>query len=43
MAVMRQTMLEVEKGWAEALGEETYRELRHGLTRLEEVLDGRGV
>lgn len=38
-AVIRQTMLDVEKTWAEALGEETYRELRHGLTRLEEVLD----
>lgn len=39
VAVMRQTMLDVEKEWAEALGEETYQDLRHGLTRLEEVLD----
>jgi DNA-binding MarR family transcriptional regulator len=37
LAVIRQTELEVEKSWAEALGQETYRELRHGLTRLEEV------
>jgi DNA-binding MarR family transcriptional regulator len=39
LAVIRQTELEVEKSWAEALGQETYRELRHGLTRLEEVTD----
>lgn len=38
-AVIRQTELEVEKSWAEGLGQETYRELRHGLTRLEEVAD----
>ena len=38
-AVIRQTELEVEKSWAEGLGQETYRELRHGLTRLEEVTD----
>ena len=40
MAVIRQTTLDVEKGWSEALGQETYRELRHGLSRLEDVLDG---
>ena len=39
MAVIRQTTQGVEKDWAEALGEETYRELRHGLARLEDVLD----
>ena len=39
MAVIRQTTADVEKDWAGALGEETYRELRHGLARLEDVLD----
>lgn len=38
-SVIQQTMREVEKAWAVVLGDETYRELRHGLTRLEEVLD----
>ena len=37
--VIQQTMLDVDKAWEGALGEETYRELRHGLERLEGVLD----
>jgi DNA-binding MarR family transcriptional regulator len=37
--VIQQTMRELEKAWEDALGEETYRELRHGLTRLEDILD----
>jgi DNA-binding MarR family transcriptional regulator len=37
--VIRQTMLDVDKAWENALGAETYRELRHGLVRLEDVLD----
>lgn len=38
-AVIEQAVLEVEKAWAGALGEETYRDLRHALSRLEDVLD----
>ncbi|MGA9747381.1 MAG: MarR family winged helix-turn-helix transcriptional regulator [Nocardioides sp.] len=38
-AVIEQTVREVEKAWAGALGEETYRDLRHALARLEDELD----
>lgn len=38
-AVIEETMLEVEKDWHDALGEQTYRALRQGLARLEDVLD----
>ena len=38
-AVIRQTVVEVEKLWQELLGEETYRDLRNGLALLEERLD----
>lgn len=38
-SVIHQVTRDVEKSWEDALGEETYRELRHGLMRLEEVLD----
>ena len=37
--VIRQASLQVEAVWAEALGPETYRHLRHALARLETVLD----
>ena len=37
--VIQQTTLDVEKAWEHALGQETYAELRHGLARLEDVLD----
>ena len=38
-AVIRQTVVEVEKLWQELLGEETYRDLRNALALLEERLD----
>jgi DNA-binding MarR family transcriptional regulator len=38
-AVIERTTLVVEKAWVEALGGDTYRGLRHGLSRLEDVLD----
>jgi hypothetical protein len=38
-AVIRQTVVEVEKLWQEMLGEETYRDLRNALALLEERLD----
>lgn len=37
--VIRQTSMQVEAAWAEALGPETYGHLRHALARLENVLD----
>ena len=37
--VIEETVISVEKAWAEALGETTYVHLRLGLARLEEVLD----
>jgi DNA-binding MarR family transcriptional regulator len=39
LRVIRETALEVESAWAEALGQDTYRQLRLGLARLESVLD----
>jgi DNA-binding MarR family transcriptional regulator len=37
--VIRDTALRVERAWADALGEDTYHQLRRGLARLESVLD----
>jgi DNA-binding MarR family transcriptional regulator len=37
--VIRQAALQVEAAWAEALGQETYGQLRHALARLETILD----
>ena len=37
--VIRQTALRVERAWAEALGQDTYQQLRRGLAELESVLD----
>ena len=34
-----QEALRVERAWADALGEDTYHQLRRGLARLESVLD----
>jgi DNA-binding MarR family transcriptional regulator len=39
LQVIRETALEVESAWAEALGQDTYRQLRLSLARLESVLD----
>jgi len=39
MAVMREALHGLERGWAEALGERTYAELQRALLRLEDVLD----
>lgn len=39
LRVIQETALRVEAGWAEALGQDTYRQLREGLARLESVLD----
>lgn len=37
--VIRETAMQVEAAWAEALGEDTYVQLRRALARLETVLD----
>jgi len=39
LRVIHETAQRVESAWAEALGKDTYRELRRGLARLESVLD----
>ncbi len=39
LRVIRETAQRVESAWAEALGQDTYRQLRLGLARLESVLD----
>jgi DNA-binding MarR family transcriptional regulator len=39
LRVIRETALRVESAWAEALGRDTYRQLREGLAQLESVLD----
>ncbi|MGZ5415968.1 MAG: MarR family winged helix-turn-helix transcriptional regulator [Nocardioides sp.] len=37
--VIHETALRIERAWADALGEDTYRQLRRGLAQLETVLD----
>jgi DNA-binding MarR family transcriptional regulator len=37
--VIRETALRVEQAWADALGEDTYLQLRRGLAQLERILD----
>lgn len=39
-ATIAGVVAEIERAWADALGASTYDELRRGLARLEEVLDG---
>lgn len=40
VSVIRETAMRVEAEWADALGQETYLQLRRSLARLEAVLDG---
>jgi DNA-binding MarR family transcriptional regulator len=37
--VIHETAMRVERAWADALGEDAYRQLRRGLAQLETVLD----
>ncbi|MFP5253594.1 MAG: MarR family winged helix-turn-helix transcriptional regulator [Actinomycetes bacterium] len=37
--VIRRVAVDLEQSWADALGEDVYRAVRHGLARLERILD----
>lgn len=39
LEVIRQVAVELEQSWADALGEDLYRSVRHGLARLEHALE----